>query len=160
MDQQEMHKKLQQLEKDYDHLWGLYSEMSTYQDKKHESDDKYLLIRIDNLRKTIIELSEHCAKKSLKRLLLAIAIFSMILICIMSASANGLKDFLHLIPLSVVFSVTLLFVSYCISSFTFVKTKHETMIIEKLKTELSILTNEPEQGIDMALEIGKLRDSI
>lgn len=122
------------------------------------NNEKALLFKIESLRTTITELSDHCAKKSLRRLLIILAVISLILICIMGTNADKIIDFLYIIPFSIIFSVCILFVTYCISSFTFTKAKHETMIIEKLKTELSILTNEPECDIDMVLEIGKLRD--
>ena len=124
---------------------------------KNNTTDEMKEFRIDSLKKLIPELIERREKKASKRLIIVFVTIYLLSFIFLLKFDKFRNDIIGLFLLPVIISVSLIFISYIIGFVSFFKNQHETMIIEKLKTELATLSNKPEEDIDMLIEIGKIR---
>jgi fatty-acid desaturase len=116
--------------------------------------------RIEQLKRVIPELESIREKKSGRRLLIVfIGVYIITTIIFLKINEGNTTNIWLLLFVSLLFSCLLMFVTYIINSLTFGKNQHEAMIIEKLKTELYVLSDTPESPGDMLQEISKIRNS-
>jgi hypothetical protein len=114
--------------------------------------------RIEQLKKLIPELTAIRERKAGRRLFLVFIgmyIITAILFWQINKDKTGDIALFFLMPL--IISIVLIIISYIVCSLSFGKNQHEAMIIEKLKTELYVLADSPEDSYDMLLEISKIR---
>ena len=116
--------------------------------------------RIEQLKRLIPELEARREQKAGRRiLLLFIGIYIITTIMLLKIIEDDADDIWLLFLVSLSMSFALMFVIYAVASVTFCKNNHEAMIIEKLKTELYVLSDIPEDSCDMLHEIDKIRNS-
>ncbi len=116
--------------------------------------------RIEQLKRLIPELESIREKKASRRILLVfVGVYIITAIIFLKMNEDNDYDIWLLFFAPLIISVVLMFASYIISSLSFSRNQHEEMIIEKLKTELYVLSDTPEAPGDMLHEIDHIRNS-
>lgn len=135
--------------------------------EKYVDYDKYESIlrerrddRIKSLEKLIPEMLECRNRHFKRRMLITLIVVFGITIHVLHLTLLASAPLGILLLLSLVSTFGLVFISYVISSFTFLNACHEALVIEKMITEYYLLTKGYDDSIDWLIEIGKLRDFI
>lgn len=114
--------------------------------------------RIEQLKRLIPELTTIREKKARRRILLVFIGMYVVIAFLFFQINSGKIDSVALFFIApLIISILLMIISYIICSLSFSKNQHERMIIEKLKTELYVLSDIPEAPGDMLHEIDKIR---
>lgn len=135
--------------------------------EKYVDYDKYESIlrerrddRIKSLEKLIPEMLERRNRHFTRRMLVTLIVVFGITIHVLHLTLLASAPLGMLLLLSLVSTFGLVFISYVISSFTFLNACHKALVIEKMITEYYLLTKGYDDSIDWLIEIGKLRDFI
>jgi hypothetical protein len=114
--------------------------------------------RIEQLKKLIPELTAIRERKAGRRLFLVfIGMYIINATLFWQLTKDNIDDIALFFLIPLIISVVLMIISYIVCSLSFGKNQHEAMIIEKLKTELYVLSDTPEAPGDMLQEINKIR---
>lgn len=135
--------------------------------EKYVDYDKYESIlreqrddRIKSLERLIPEMLERRNRHFTRRMLITLIVVFGITIHVLHLTLLASAPLGMLLLLSLVSTFGLVFISYVISSFTFLNACHKALVIEKMITEYYLLTKGYDDSIDWLIEIGKLRDFI